>query len=60
MGVGLVRGRIMWHVSFLAVILVIWMERNKCCCEGTQQREEALINNVKLLVASWVCIYPAF
>lgn len=57
----LVRGRLMWSLSFLAVIWAIWKERNDRCFEGSKCcSAEEMVNKLKHFVASWVSILPQF
>lgn len=50
----------MWESSFLAVLWVLWKERNSHCFDGQSSSMDRLEDMVKFLVASWVHNLPAF
>lgn len=54
LGVGFRRRRIVWNVSFLAVIWSIWKQRNLWCFEGISSDVSILVDRVKHSVAIWV------
>ena len=54
------RGKVMWWLSFLAVIWTIWKEINLRCFEGISVSESNMLEKLKFLVASWVSILPSF
>ena len=58
MDVGSQRGRIMWKVSFMAIIWVIWKEHSAWCFQGKVTMRGDLVEKVYFLVSSWVS--PSF
>lgn len=52
--------RIMWRLSFLAIIWVIWKERNRHCFEGGSLPVAKVIESARFSVASWVSVLLAF
>lgn len=60
LAVGSARGRVMWQVSFLAIIWLLWKEKTLTCFEGQgSSSSTALLRKVRLIVASRVSI-PSF
>ena len=60
LGVGSKRGRVMWKLSFRAVIWFLWKERNFRCFEGKSSDVSTIMGSVKHLVALWVSPLPLF
>lgn len=58
--IGSKKGKELWKLSFLAVILHIWKERNARCFEGKKCLEEILCDKIKFSVVQWVQISPTF
>lgn len=54
------RGRMMWKVSFLAVIWVIWQEIKKRCFEGSSPPVETLVDRVEFHFTLRVFVLPLF
>lgn len=57
---GSLKSRALWRAAFLAVIWIIWKERNLCCFEGKCLNIEVLLDKIKFTVASWGSILPQF
>ena len=49
--VGSPKGRILWRLSFLATIWVMWKEMNQGCFEGKVATVEEIFSKIKLSVA---------
>lgn len=60
LGVGPSRGRILWRTSFVAIIWVIWQERNNRCFNDNSLAEGLLSDKVKFPNASWASPLPSF
>lgn len=60
LGVGSKKGRIMWKLSFFAVIWAVWKEGNRRCFEGKMSSHISVLEKVKVMVVSWVSILPQF
>ena len=54
------RGKVMWRLSFLAVIWTIWKERNLRCFKGIASSESNVVEKLKFFVALWVSINASF
>lgn len=50
----------MWNLSFLAIIWLLWKERNARCFEGVESSTESLIIEKKFLVANWASVNTLF
>ena len=49
--IGIPRGKELWRFTFLAVIWIIWKERNSRCFEGKESSVSSLVERIKVLVA---------
>ena len=58
--VGSSKGRSLRRISFMAILWVLWKERNSRCFEGQSTVTEMLINRVKFCVACWALTGPHF
>ena len=54
------RDKELWRLSFLAVLWIMWKERNSRCFEGVASSVSCLVGKTKFLVALWVSISPSF
>ena len=54
------RGKVMWRLSFLVLIWMIWKERKSKRFEGIAVNESRLVEKSKFLVVFWVSILPSF
>lgn len=54
------RGKAMWRASFLALVWIVWKERNARCFEGRSSKEQVLEEKLKFTVASWMKVLPLF
>lgn len=57
---GLPRGKEMWWLFFLAVIWIIWKERNSRCFDGVDADESILKDRIKVTITSWVMSNSSF
>lgn len=55
-----IRGKVMWRASFVAVMWIIWKERNARCFENSALAVDALVDNLKFSMASWMVANPHF
>lgn len=54
------KGRIMWWLSFLAIIWALWKERISRCFEGVSSHVDVVVERVRFSVAPWISIKPSF
>lgn len=58
--IGVAKGRIMWRLSFLAIVWAIWKEKNSRCFEGRSSTMGDVVEKARLNVAIWASILSMF
>lgn len=54
------RGKLLRKSTFMAVLWIIWKERNRRCFEGTSSEINNVQEKIKLFGSLWVSILPQF